>query len=89
MAGPRYRLVLEALPSEIPEAVRLRSALKTLLRAFGLRCLSHEELPEDAPPPHHGGAGRAIGGPANGTAHPGGRAKRPCLMRRRTAGRPA
>jgi hypothetical protein len=75
---PRYCLILEALPSEIPEAVRLRSALKTQLRAFGLRCLSHEELPADAPPPAHGGAGRAIGGPAGGTPRPG-RVKRACL----------
>jgi hypothetical protein len=41
----RFRLVLEALPSPIPEAVRLRMALRTLPRAFGLRCLGHEELP--------------------------------------------
>jgi hypothetical protein len=38
--GERYRLELEALADDVPAAVRLRRALKCLLRAFGLRCRS-------------------------------------------------
>jgi hypothetical protein len=38
-------LILRPLADEVPPAVRLRQALKVLLRAFGLRCLSVEWLP--------------------------------------------
>jgi hypothetical protein len=38
--GERYRLELEALADDAPAVVRLRRALKCLLRAFGLRCRS-------------------------------------------------
>jgi len=40
----RFELILEALPSDVPTAVRLRTALKRLLRNHGLRCVSASEL---------------------------------------------
>jgi hypothetical protein len=40
----RYRLELEAKPSGVPADVRLRRALKVLLRAFGLRCVWAREV---------------------------------------------
>ncbi len=42
----RFRVTLVALPGEPPAAVRLRRALKTLLRVYGLRCRLVETLPE-------------------------------------------
>jgi hypothetical protein len=36
--GERFQLELEALSDDVPPAVRLRRALKCLLRTFGLRC---------------------------------------------------
>jgi hypothetical protein len=52
MTGPeRYHLVLEALPDGgAPAAVRLRRALKCLLRAFGLRCVHVAPDGEDLGP---------------------------------------
>ncbi len=50
----KYRLTLQALPSNVPAINRLRSALKSLLRTFGLRCLVVEDLtekPNDAAKP--------------------------------------
>jgi hypothetical protein len=44
---PRYRLELEAKPAGVPPDVRLRRALKVLLRAFGLKCLSAREVKPD------------------------------------------
>jgi len=41
---PRFRLVLVALASPIPAAVRLRRRLKSLLRAYRLRCEAVEEV---------------------------------------------
>ena len=41
-----YRLTLRALPSERPVEVRLRLALKYLLRAQALRCVSMERVKE-------------------------------------------
>jgi hypothetical protein len=38
--GERFRLELEALADDVPAAIRLRRALKLLLRTFGLRCRS-------------------------------------------------
>jgi hypothetical protein len=35
-----YTLVLKPLADEVPAIVRLRRALKCLLRSYGLRCLS-------------------------------------------------
>jgi hypothetical protein len=43
----RYRLELEAKPAGVPPDVRLRRALKVLLRAFGLKCLSAREVKPD------------------------------------------
>jgi hypothetical protein len=44
MGGESYRVELIALPDDnYPVAVRLRRALKTLLRAYGLRCVSIQE----------------------------------------------
>jgi hypothetical protein len=40
----RFRLALEAIESEIPAHVRLKAALKSLLRRFGLRCTAVEEV---------------------------------------------
>ncbi len=42
--SPDYRLVLRPLRSGTPAPVRLRRALKALLRCFGLKCLSVEEV---------------------------------------------
>jgi hypothetical protein len=44
--GEKVRLTLRALPGPSPPINRLRSALKTLLRAYGFRCLCAEWLPE-------------------------------------------
>jgi hypothetical protein len=42
---PVYRLEIRSEPGQqVPEAVRLRSALKLLLRAFGFRCLVIREV---------------------------------------------
>lgn len=40
----RYQLVLEPEPSSIPPILRLRKLLKLALRAFGLKCVSAEEI---------------------------------------------
>jgi hypothetical protein len=54
----RFRLTLEAIPPRlrenmsppVPVEVRLRMALKCLLRSFGLRCVTMpEELPPEGP----------------------------------------
>lgn len=36
----RFELILEAQPHELPTVIRLRAALKRLLRQFGLRCVA-------------------------------------------------
>ena len=41
--GGDWVLVLRCLPDEIPEASRMKSILKTLLRAYRIRCLSISE----------------------------------------------
>jgi hypothetical protein len=48
---PRFALVIEALPSEVRPAIRLRAALKRLLRSFKLRCIRVDELPPGGPLP--------------------------------------
>lgn len=53
-ARRRFRLTLEALPDlegKPPAEVRLRSALKALLRAFRLRCVEAVEVTEGVRPP--------------------------------------
>ncbi len=47
--GERYRLVLVPLPGDPPPGVRLRRALKALLRTYRLRCAAVEAVnPEKA-----------------------------------------
>jgi hypothetical protein len=53
---PRFKLTLEALPADVPPAVRLRVALKRLARCYGLRCVAVEEIPAG------GGRGGTNGG---------------------------
>jgi hypothetical protein len=43
--SPEYVVRLKALPDAVPAAVRLKRALKCLLRSFGLRAVRVEELP--------------------------------------------
>ena len=40
---PRFRLILESAPSDIPVNVRLRAALKCLLRSYGLRVVEAKQ----------------------------------------------
>jgi hypothetical protein len=42
----RYLVILEAQPSNAPPTVRLRRALKLLLRSFGLKCVHLKEHAE-------------------------------------------
>jgi hypothetical protein len=44
-AGERFVIELEAQRHRVPAAVRLRKALKVLLRSFGLKCLSATSAP--------------------------------------------
>jgi hypothetical protein len=44
----RYRVLLVDVGADTPAAVRLRAALKRLLRTYRLRCLEAVELAEDA-----------------------------------------
>ena len=46
--GTRFSLILRSVPSEVPTYVRLRRALKMLLRAYGFQELDIREIP---PPP--------------------------------------
>lgn len=39
-----FLLTLVPVPGDVPPIVRIRRALKVLRRAFGLRCVSVEEL---------------------------------------------
>lgn len=45
---PRFLLTLEALPDDRPALVRLRLALKRLLRTWKLRCVEVRQWREDA-----------------------------------------
>jgi hypothetical protein len=45
---PRYVLTLEAQPDPVPAIVRLRRALKCLLRGFGLRAVVVEPADQEA-----------------------------------------
>jgi len=47
---PVFKLTLQTLPGSVPAIIRLRGALKTLLRAFGLKCISVEEVPVPVKP---------------------------------------
>ena len=47
MTGERFIITLEAVPRDSrPAALRLRGALKTLLRGFGLRCVTMSRVVE-------------------------------------------
>jgi hypothetical protein len=50
---------LRALAGRVPAVVRLRGALKVLLRSFGLKCIAVEEA---APPAAPGGPRSDAGG---------------------------
>ena len=50
MEKPTYLLKLEALPGKVDANVRLRQALKVLLRAFGLRCREVREVKPEGKP---------------------------------------
>lgn len=41
---PRYRLVVQAQPDDVPAIVRLRRWLKAGLRSYGLRCTDAREI---------------------------------------------
>ena len=45
-----YRVTLRTVPRAGPAELRLRRALKVLLRAFGLKCVSVEEVPPPSDP---------------------------------------
>jgi hypothetical protein len=47
---PDVRLTLRPLPSDVPVDVRLRKALKGLLRAHGFKCLLVEDVGPGEPP---------------------------------------
>ena len=46
-ARQRWTFRIEPLPSEVPPVHRVRSALKVLLRSFGLKCVAVLDLPPD------------------------------------------
>jgi hypothetical protein len=49
MSQPTYTLILKAMPSPVPPIVRLRRALKMLLRGYGLRVVSMIEPTSHTP----------------------------------------
>jgi hypothetical protein len=60
---PEYILRLRPLASPVPAVVRLRKALKCLLRSYGLRCEDLVEVHHATTPPSHDDcAGRARAG---------------------------
>ena len=58
--GERFELVVRALPGGGPVAQRLRMALKTLLRAYRLRCERAVELPPAGAPKWGGKADEEV-----------------------------
>lgn len=46
MSRDRWTIVIEPLPCDVPAVNRVRSALKILLRRFGLRCVALQESEE-------------------------------------------
>jgi hypothetical protein len=46
----RWVFTIEPLPSDTPAVNRVRSALKVLLRRFGLKATAVREAPPDEPP---------------------------------------
>jgi hypothetical protein len=45
-----YRIHLRSEPSGVPEIIRLRRALKVLLRSFGLRAIDVRTIPDEPIP---------------------------------------
>jgi hypothetical protein len=50
-----YNITLQSEPSDVPEIIRLRKALKTLLRSYSLRCVSVGQQATDAGESNVGG----------------------------------
>jgi hypothetical protein len=50
-SGRRFRLEIEALVSDWPVEIRLRQALKRLLRGYGFECVRIQEITESTPVP--------------------------------------
>jgi hypothetical protein len=48
----RWIFTITPLPHRVPAVHRIRSALKLLLRCFGLRCVAVLDLPEDPATTH-------------------------------------
>lgn len=50
---PRYTLEIEAQPGDVPPEHRLRRLLKSMLRAYGMRCtrITRADDPPASPPP--------------------------------------
>lgn len=46
MNAPKFQLVLTPTPGGVEPILRLRRALKALLRSYGLRCVSVQTLPD-------------------------------------------
>jgi hypothetical protein len=44
MSGERFHLELQATPGTVPAIIRLRRALKGLLRGYGLQCVRIREI---------------------------------------------
>ena len=49
--GRKFRIEVEALASDWPVEIRLRQALKRLLRGYGFECLRFEEITEEVRAP--------------------------------------
>jgi hypothetical protein len=46
---PRFTLVIESVPHEVPVVNRLRRLLKAMLRGYGLRCVAIQEIEPTEP----------------------------------------
>lgn len=51
MTGKEYSMTFRALPSDIPDAARIKSLLKCALRSYSMRCLRITETTEPKPEP--------------------------------------
>jgi hypothetical protein len=56
-----WTFIIEPLPHEVPAANRVRSALKILLRRFGLKCTALIGTPPETPKTTHQPAQAASG----------------------------
>jgi hypothetical protein len=57
--GEEYLVRLRALPSDVPPVIRLRHALKRLLRDYELRCRDVQDVTPRLTPARADGAGGA------------------------------